>query len=62
MLVFACIAQLMVVVLCIYLQEPICMRLFFGFWFEKEESTVGLWELAEEEEVVVVDDVVEMGG
>ena len=35
---------------------------FSAFGFEKEESTVELWELVEEEEVVVVDDVVEMGG
>ncbi|KAE8038673.1 hypothetical protein FH972_011154 [Carpinus fangiana] len=34
---------------------------FSAFGFEKEESTVGLWELVEEEEVTVVD-VVEMDG
>jgi hypothetical protein len=35
---------------------------FSAFGFEKEESTIGLWELVEEEEVVVVDEVVEMDG
>jgi hypothetical protein len=34
---------------------------FSAFGFEKEESTVGLWELVEEEEVIVAD-VVEMYG
>jgi hypothetical protein len=35
---------------------------FSTFGFEKEGSTIGLWELVKKEEVVVVDDVVEIDG